>query len=287
MSAEAARAALAGEGSALVTGLTWVPFDAIRELLGDSASTPAESLVAVAAALRLDFIFVPADQPWAGEAAELLHQADVAVMWAVPGVFGRVAFKVGWSQALRMSAGDPGALAGPLAEALHAALCEVRAGFSAGADAIVVADDLAGSTGPLLSPDFILDVLVPCYHHVALLGADAFVPCIFHSDGDVRAFMPAPARGGFAGVHLAGLTADALVASHAAARSEGLVVLGGIDAMSLLHGPRHLGAQAARLALAGGMLVCDDGGITSAQEIAALSSALDAARDVYGAPHAS
>ena len=151
------------------------------------------------------------------------------------------------------------------------------------ADAVLIADDLAGATGPLVSPDFALDALVPCYRSLAREAQAHDVPAIFHSDGDVRTLLPALKRGGFAAVHLAGLSVGPFVASHAVARGTGLVVLGGVEAAALGTGARRLGAQAGSLALAGGMLVCDDGGITSADEVAAYASALDAARETYAA----
>ena len=280
---EAFHTALSGEDAGLVSGLTWVSPEALGALVGASAEDMEVSLVAVARAINLDFLFIPADQPWSIGAVGLLHEADVAVVWTVSGVFGRMASKVGWPEALRMTAGNPAALTGALAEALHGTLAEMREGFSAGVDAVLVADDLAGATGPLVAPDFALDALLPCYHHAALAAAGAGVPALFHSDGDIRVLMPALARAGFAGIHLAGLTADALVTSHAAARSEGLIVLGGIDAASLAHGARRAGSQAAHLAHGGGMLVCDDGGITTAEEVTAFAAALLVARDVHDA----
>jgi uroporphyrinogen decarboxylase len=226
---------------------------------------------------------VPANESWAPEAVRELHERGIAAVWTVAGVFGRAAESVGWTDALRMTAAEPGALAVLLGEALHDSLDEARTGRSARADAVLVADDLAGATGPLVSPDFALDALLPCYRAVAREAAEHHVPAIFHSDGDVRALLPALARAGFSAVHLAGLATEPFAASYAAARSAGLVVLGGVEAAALMSGARRLGAHAGSLALSGGMLVCDDGGITAAEEVAAYASALEAARDAYAA----
>ena len=95
-----------------------------------------------------------------------------------------------------MTAAEPGALADRLDEALHDALVAVRAAFEAGADAVLIGDDLAGPAGPLLSPDFALDALMPCYQRLALEVAAGGLPAIFHSDGDIRdAAAGARARG--------------------------------------------------------------------------------------------
>jgi hypothetical protein len=284
MSGHAAKVWLRREEAGLVLGMTWLPIEALDALVyGSGAEGPAESLATVAGALDLDFMFVPAHEPWAAEAVGLLHESGVAAFASVAGVLGRVGESVGWLEMLKLTAVEPGGLAAPFAAALHEALDEVRTAMRFDADAIVVADDVAGATGPLVSPDFALDALVPCYRALAGEAAAHEVPSVFHSDGDIRALMPALARGGFSGVHVAGVSEDGFVASMVAAHAAKLVVLGGIEAASLLRGARHHGAQAGSLARAGGLLVCDDGGLTGAEEVAAYASALDAAREAYAA----
>lgn len=284
MSREDASVALAGVDTGFVCGLAWTPVEAFRTLVDDpEVIEPAELLTSVASAAGVDFVFVPADEPWAMRAVTLLADADIAAVWTVTGVLGRVARDVGWTEALRLSVAEPGGLAISLAEALNGALIDARAGLTAGADAVLVADDLAGATGWLLSPDFALDALLPCYHHIALAVATEGVPTAFHSDGDIRILMPALARARFSAIHLAGLAEDTWVASYSAARAEGLAVLGGIEAMSVAQGVRRSGERAARFALADGLLVCDDGGITTAEEIVATTAAIDVARHAYDA----
>lgn len=284
MSRQDALAALVGHDAGFVCGFTWLSPCVLAGLIDERAvAPPAEALAAVAVAAGVDFVFVPAGESWAVEAVDLLASADIATVWTVTGVFGRVALTMGWTEALRMTASQPGALAGALAEALHDALTETREGIAAGIDAILVADDLAGATGPLVSPDYSLDALMPCYRHVAHTAIADAVPAVFHSDGDVRVLMPSLARAGFSALHLAGMPEDAWGASYAAARAEGLLVLGGIEAMSVAHGVRRAGERAGRLALADRLMVCDDGGITSAEEVVALTAAIDVAREVYSA----
>lgn len=282
MSGAEVRDALSGEASGLVTGVSWLPEPALRAVVqGTGAEGPADSLAVFVTALDLDFAFVPAGEGWAMHAIAALHRADAAGLWAVAGVLGRIGQALGWSQMLATSASEPGLLAVPIAEALHDALDDVRAGIAAEADAIVVADDLAGAAGPLISPDFALDALLPCYARLATEAAEAGRRAVFHADGDIRALVPALARAGFSGLHLGGLGPDAFANAFAAARVEGLVVLGGIEGASVLSGARRAGTAAARYAETGGLIVCDDGGLTSPEEIAAYASALEAARDSF------
>ncbi|HEY5540670.1 MAG TPA: uroporphyrinogen decarboxylase family protein [Coriobacteriia bacterium] len=284
MSGHSVRAALAGGGAGFLAGISWLPAETLDALaFGTDTVGAADSLATVAQALELDFAFVPAHESWAPEAVHDLHERGIATVWTVAGVLGRAAERLGWIETLRLTAAEPGALAVLLGEALHDAMDEARAGRSARADAMLVADDLAGASGPLVSPDFALDALLPCYRAVTREAAENDVPAIFHSDGDVRALLPALARAGFSAVHLAGLASGPFSASYAAARTAGLVVLGGVEVTALMSGARRLGAYAGSLALSGGMLVCDDGGITSAEEVAAYATALEAARGTYAA----
>lgn len=284
MSRLAVADALAGRTAGFVCGLTWLSSDIVSVLVDEEGSIPpAEALASIAAAADTDFVFVSAGESRAAEAAGILAAADIATMWSVTGVFGRLALKMSWAEALRMTAAEPGELAGALAESLHDALVDVRAGIAAGVDVILVADDLAGATGPLVAPDYSLEALMPCYRRIAHTAIAEGVPAVFHSDGDVRVLMPSLARAGFSAMHLAGITEEAWLASYSAARGEGMAVLGGIEAMSVAHGVRRAGERAARFALADGLLVCDDGGITSAEEVVALTAAIDVARKAYAA----
>lgn len=279
MSADAARRALGGEDAGLVLGITWIPPDALDALFWGRASTHAEAMGALVSELSLDLAFVAAEQALSLASLAAVSRQGALACWAVSGVFGRVAIEVGWAQALARSAGAPGELAVPLAQALHEALDDARMGLENGADALVIADDLAGAAGPLVSPDFALDALLPCYRRLAEEAADAGVPAIFHSDGDVRVLYPALSRGGYAAVHTGGLPADSFPATVHAAREAGLVTLGGLIAGELLPGAKAIAARTTELLRGGSLIVTDDGGISSAEELAAFVSAVRAVRE--------
>jgi len=260
-------------------GLTWVPEDALRALTQqDDHADVAETLAAVAVAMRLDAVVVPAAQPWAAEAVNRLLAANVAALWTVDGVLSRAGRELGWTQALQLSAARPGELAIAIAEGLHGALEEARAGVVAGASALVVADELAGESGWLVSPDFALEALMPSYRRLSGVGD---WPAAFHSDGDIRALYPSLRHAGYSAVHVATAGERSTASAFHAARASGLVPMGGIEARALFtDGARSAGMSAALVASGGGAVVCDDGGMTSAEELAAYSSAIDAARKV-------
>ena len=275
-------AALRGDEPSIVTGLTWAPVEALAEFLGCDAHDPARLLLDFALLAQLDFVVVPAEESWAAKCVALLHEADVSVLWAVSGPLGRVAGRDGWVSTLRLSAAEPERLSELLAHAIEGVFADVDAGVAAHVDAFLLADDIAGAGGPLLQPEYALRALVPLYARVISRVAETGIPAVFHSDGDIRFLMPALAQAGFAGVHVAGVPGAAVAELHATAREQHFVVLGGIAAAGLAQGAEQraelVGAEAARLALLGGTVVCDDGGFASASELASFLSALDVVR---------
>lgn len=280
MSRDEAMAVLQEESRETAIGLTWLAPPALRDLTwSQGIESDAEALEAVATALGCDMAFVPAGQPWAAEAAKRLQAADIAVAWAVAGVLSRVADSEGWMEALRRSAAEPATMAAKLDEALNETLMSVREGADAGVDVMVIADDLAGPSGWLLSPDYAMDTLMSYYRKAAGEAKRRGIAAVFHSDGDVRALFPSLARAGFDGVHLGGAGREAIEASMPVAVRENLALLGGVSVQALgVEGARHLGERLARLGTAGRLIICDDGGLTAADEVAAVASVFDAVR---------
>ncbi len=273
------RAALSGE-PLLVAGTTFVPLEAIEGLRWGSRHAPFR-LASACENIHADFAFVNASEVWAAEALDRIAECGTATMWVVDGPLGRVAARDGWAPTLRLSASDPMALARAMDSHMSDALEQVRRGVRLKAVAIVIADDLAGAEGPLVSPDYALEEVLPrCAKLVeeAALGA---VPSVFHSDGDIRSLLAGIAKSGFIAVHPGGLTAAHFESVLTAAKRARLQVLGGIEGEALRAGlPAAVaaGTRAAVLAQAGGLLLSDDGGISTPEELAALVEAFAAAR---------
>jgi hypothetical protein len=278
MDAEFSLPGLPGSVRRIPVGVTWIPSDVLLAPFGDSVSGPAEALAALVTELDLDFAFVPAEEEWALEACELLRDAGRIGVWAVPGPFGRVANERGWARTLADSAVNPERLAGPLAIALHEALDEVRAGLSGAAGMVVVADELASQTGPLVPPDYALDALVPCYAAMAATATKTGLSAAFHSDGDVRALFGALSRSGFTSVHVGGLTSADVPAQADAARRNGLVLMGGLPVSELSVNVHEVARSAQRFAATGGFIVTDDGGIASSVELSTFAAAVRVVR---------
>jgi hypothetical protein len=242
---------------------------------------PAPALAYAAADLHLDFAFVPSWEHWALEAVYELHAVGVAAVWAVPGVLTPTFERLGAAEALRAIARDPVTLSLALDESAAASGGAIESGLVAGADAVVVADDLAGAAGPVASAAFLDGEVFPRLAVVARRAADAGVPAVLHCDGAAESLYASVRASGFAAVHGdcggAGRTAAAL----AAARRAGVALVSGIAAADLGGGLTRAaaaGATAATAAAGGGLLLADDGGVATAAECAALFAAFGAAR---------
>jgi hypothetical protein len=274
------RFALAGGPGEPCVGVTFLPAEAVRAL---AWGTPADVPVVTAVCSRLspEFAFVESWGKDALSACEAVAECGTVPFWVVRGPLDAVASERGWSETLAATVREPAALGPALDTAVDAARASVRAAAERGAGAVVVADDLAGADGPLLAPDFALAELLPRAGRIASAAAAVGLPAVWHSDGDTRAFLGAAAREGFAGVHPGGLGPDPFRQLFGSARREGLVVLGGVPGWALRSGtPSAIGAatSAALIARSGGLLVCDDGGVTTGEELGALIAALQSVR---------
>ncbi|MBA4370214.1 MAG: hypothetical protein C0418_01370 [Coriobacteriaceae bacterium] len=272
--------ALAGAAKASVaSGLTFVAPEA---LAARARAADRHPLGAVCASLSLDFAFVAAGSDDAADAAESVRAAGAAVMWSVAGPLGRLLEERGWTEGLRSVAGEPEALVPLLDDGVLAALEGLERGTAAGASVLVIAEDLAGTTGPLVPPDYAFEELFPRLARIVEAAREADLPCVLHSDGDVRAFLPAAKRSGFSAVHVGGgLGWQAFEQLFRAARTAGLAVVGSLLTTDISRGAPGAvaaGSRAGVLASAGGLLLADDGGLATPEELDVFVSALAAAR---------
>ena len=273
---------LAGHGTPFPFGLSFVPPAVLASVAAGHAG-PAEALVAACVELSASFAFVPSIEPWAERAVAMLAEAGSAPLWAVDGPLWPVIEARGAMDGLRATLTHPEEVGAELDDGLDLIVRDMTRGAELGARAIVLAEDLAGTDGPLVAPDFAIAELLPRYERVTRIGHVLGVPVILHSDGDIRPLLPAIARAGFSAIHAGGgLGFEAFDRLFWAARDAGLAVVGGLLTAELGNSARAeaIGSTIGVLAQAGGLFVADDGGITTPAEVANLVSALAAARDV-------
>lgn len=99
---------------------------------------------------------------------------------------------------LRAAARDRARLARRAREYCGALLGAARGFRAAGVAGVVLADDLAGSQGPMFSPQLIGEVCLP---GLADLVQGLPLPVYVHSDGDVRSLLPGWVSCGVEGIH--------------------------------------------------------------------------------------
>lgn len=266
---------------ALTVGLTFVPPGALAVIAPGSAD---EAGIVASASRHLDaaFAFLPRTAPWAEAAIGPLLGQGTAPFAVFDGPLWPILEERGIETGLRDTLLHPEQIAVEIALRLDAIEAGVRDAIEAGARAIVIAEDLAGTAGPLVAPDFAIEVLLPRLAGIVRQVTEAGLPAVLHSDGDIRVMLGAVKRAGFSAVHAGGgLTFDAFERLFWAARAEELVMIGGMQTRDLAGGLARaevLGSRVGLLARAGGLLVADDGGITTPAEVVALSTALAAAR---------
>lgn len=263
-------------------GLTFIPGEALDSLSRKEVGS-ADALAEACRELKADFAFVPCCEPRSAEAVAALFEIGVAPFWAVDGPLWPVIQEYGITEGLRATLTCPDEVAERIDERMDAIADRIRDGVDLGARAVVIAEDLAGGQGPLVAPDFAIEVLLPRLKRLVDTASALGVPTVLHSDGDIRLLLSAISRAGFGGVHAGGgLDFDGFEHLFLAARKAGLVVIGGLQTVELGQGsPKAtvLGSRAGMLAKSGGLLLADDGGLTEPLQIATLAAALRAARD--------
>ncbi|MBN2247588.1 MAG: hypothetical protein JW733_02690 [Coriobacteriia bacterium] len=266
-------------------GLTFVPSDVLGAVGGAAAATddPALRLADASVALGASFAFVPASEPWAEAAVAALAERDVAPFWVVDGPLWPVVLEYGELAGLRATLTDPGLIGSGIDGRLEDVLDQIAVGARLGARAIVIAEDLAGSAGPLVAPDFAIAELLPRYARLVQAAGALGLCCVLHSDGDIRPLLPAIARASFVAVHAGGgLDFERFDKLFWSARAARLAVIGGLLTGELGHEIRAeaIGSTIGVIAEEGGLLVADDGGITTHEQMRGLIAALRAARSM-------
>jgi len=275
------RAVLDGATGIVSAGVTFVPDEAIASLLwGGGAGESTLLARAMCGDVAPDFVFVVAWAPGAQITARELAACGIAPFIVVRGPVTTIAEEDGWAPTLRATLTGGARFDSRLDAAVDAAIAQTRTAAQWGAFAVVVAEDVASASGPLVEPGYVPRTVMPRIGRIASAAHAEGLAAIWHSDGDVTSYLSAAAGAGFDGVHPAGIDASAFAAVRARAHMHRLTVLGGIPGSAVrAGGPEAVRAGvAAGIEAAGGrLLVSDDGGVSTARELAALISALGAA----------
>ncbi|MBD3254645.1 MAG: hypothetical protein GF383_06105 [Candidatus Lokiarchaeota archaeon] len=100
-----------------------------------------------------------------------------------------------------------------------------------GADFVMVGDDVAFGTGPMMSPKLFKELVIPHYKEIVKVCK---VPLIWHSDGDIRSLIPMIIDAGFAGIHSLEPNAHINMGEIKELYGEKIVLAGNLDVSTIL-----------------------------------------------------
>lgn len=130
------------------------------------------------------------------DAVRRVQAEGLACGVVVDGPWGRLSRREGLLSLLS-SLRDASYVERDLAEEANLACEECVAWVEAGADLILLADDIAHSAGPYFSPILFAQLLLPRYQHVLATCASLEIPVGFHSDGSLSLLLPDLVTAGF------------------------------------------------------------------------------------------
>jgi len=173
----------------------------------------------------------------------------------VDGVFSRAAAALGFEALLMLLLEGPPGLAGALDRAAAAATRTALAYLDAGAEGLIVADDLAHAGAPFASPTLLRRWVLPRLGEVAAAVRARGVPCVFHSCGQVTHLVGDLARAGFGGLHSLQPSAGVDLAVVRATVGPDVCLMGNVelDDLRTLDTPGRVRAAAARAVVSGGV----------------------------------
>jgi uroporphyrinogen decarboxylase len=100
-----------------------------------------------------------------------------------------------------------------------------------GVDFIMIGDDVAFRTGPMMSPKLFRELVLPSYKKV-VSASDA--PLIWHSDGAIEPLLPMIIEAGFSGVHSLEPSANVDLSEIKEKYGDQLVLAGNLDVTNVL-----------------------------------------------------
>jgi uroporphyrinogen decarboxylase len=153
----------------------------------------AEELLAIAKELAFDFCFF--DQ--APGCVDKAHSLGLAAGAVVNGPWQRWMIELGWEQAMLKLGREPDSVRQGLTKATAQVGLEIAVWVESGVDMILLADDIAYSAGPYMSPQQFASLLFPFYKELQKQVAATGLSGGFHSDGQMDLLLPFLKQAGF------------------------------------------------------------------------------------------
>lgn len=158
-------------------------------------------LQSVLAYLDTDLVVLPVEHadtnpPWRTWAG-----SGYFIFGLLQGPIGFLAGEIGWHKLSHLIIKKPGEAREVMRKFIMNSVISTAAALGDGCEGIIVADDLAGNRGLLISPSFLLEYYFPLLYEL-LQGISCHkVPCVFHSDGNIMEIISHLREVGFWGIH--------------------------------------------------------------------------------------
>jgi len=107
----------------------------------------------------------------------------------------------------------------------------IRLANNSGVDFVMIGDDVAFTTGLMMSPKLFRELVLPNYKKVVLASE---VPMIWHSDGAIEPLLPMIIEAGFAGIHSLEPNAHINLADIKRKYGNKLILAGNLDVTNIL-----------------------------------------------------
>lgn len=173
------------------------------EILIDQAlqkQLPVGSLEAILAYLDADLVTLPINEQLNDSVWNYWQQQDHFVFGLLQGPFTSMLQRIGWQEISYLIVKNPGETRKMMDGFLQKSLLIAERAVTAGCEGIILADDLAGTRGMLIAPDYLRE------HYFTLLSDflhkinSRDIPFIFHSDGNILDIVPMLKGTGFWGI---------------------------------------------------------------------------------------
>ncbi|MDD2586028.1 MAG: uroporphyrinogen decarboxylase family protein, partial [Syntrophomonadaceae bacterium] len=185
------------------------------EILIDQAlqkQLPAGNLEAILAYLDADLVTLPINEQVNDSVWNYWQQQDYFVFGLLQGPFTLMLQSIGWQELSYLIVKNPGKTRKIMQDFLQKSFLIADRALTAGCEGIILADDLAGNRGMLISPAYLRE------HYFTLLTEfldklnSRDIPFVFHSDGNMLDIVPMLKAAGFWGIQClqpsAGITRD-------------------------------------------------------------------------------
>ncbi|MEL7568154.1 MAG: uroporphyrinogen decarboxylase family protein [Dehalobacterium sp.] len=158
------------------------------------------TLEAILSYLNADLVTLPIEEQTDKNLWRSWASRPYFVFGLFQGPFTLAAIKMGWSALMRSIKNNPEEVMSVMEILTKETLPLAYQALDQGCDGILVADDLAGNSGLLISPLFLERYYFPVLNKILCTLNYRQVPIIFHSDGNILQLVPYLKETGFWGI---------------------------------------------------------------------------------------